>query len=134
MRTRYRAAVNARVTEAPGSGDDRPGQGGLGTFAGVLVWVVVVLGLILYLGLYLFPLVPGCEERRPGLFDTLSGGAIGLGALGAILAIGWWALGSSSAQQRRSRLVRSAIVVVPLGTILVLGALVTDHACLTGGG
>jgi hypothetical protein len=133
-RTRYRAGVNPRLTQAPGSEDDRPGRGGLGTFVGVLVWVAVVLGSILYLGLYLFPLVPGCAERRAGLFDTVSGGAIGLGALGAILAIGWWALGSSTARRRRARLVRSAIVLVPLGTILVLGALVTDHACLTGGG
>jgi hypothetical protein len=101
---------------------------------GLTAWSLGIFGLLNYLVLYFFPLVPGCSDRPIGLFDTLSGAAITFAPMALVLMVAWWALGATTGRRRLRRLAGATVIGLPVGTLLVVAALVIDHSCLKGAG
>jgi hypothetical protein len=119
------------VTPVSGSPRSAPGAA---TWLGLTAWALAILGILVYLVLYFFPLVPGCSQRRPGLFDTIPGVAIDAFLATVVVAVAWWALRAASMRRRLRRLAGATLLALPIGVLLVVAALVVDHACLTGPG
>jgi hypothetical protein len=107
---------------------------GVASWFGLTAWSLAVSGLLIYLVVYFFPLVPGCDRRPNGLFDTMPGIAIPIGTAAVILSIAWWALGADTLRRRMRRLAGATLFGLPVGVLLVLAALVIDHGCLKGAG
>jgi hypothetical protein len=123
----YRASMDGRWVDRA-----------IGRFGGVgiggLLWAAAVFGLVVGLALWLFPFVPGCRERPPGVVDTVSGALIGIATLIATLRVARWRFSAEAASRRPGRLGLTTILAVPIGAVLLVAALVTDHGCLAGAG